>query len=385
MARDGTMKIYLDNSATTQPLPEVVEAMTRTLTHYPGNPSSGHSNGRDARRLLEEARQHVAGFLAVEAEQVVFVSGATEANHAVLRQARENPDLRLISTAGEHPATHGVFANSPERISLVPVDSEGRIDLEALDKELRVDGPALVAIGWVSGETGVVQPVNEICDLARARGKRTLIDGAQATGRLPRREFVVPCDYLTVSAHKMGGPQGVGALVLRPEIRCPGMAVGGGQEAGCRSGTENLPGIAGFGAACERRGRNPESDLRRIEAMRDRLEKTLRESGLPVRINGGGTRRVPTNTNVMFEHVDGMALVARCDAAGVVFSQVSACSTGLPRPSRALTAMGLSEKAAYSSVRLSLSVQNREEDIDKAAGVILREARKLMCFFGSCA
>ena len=379
------MKIFLDNSATTRPLSAVVEAMVVALVEGFGNPSSGHSLGRTAKAALSVARDQVADFVSADPDDIVFLSGATEANDAVLRTAHDLDGRKLISTVAEHPSTHGVFASSPERVVIAPLLPSGEVDLERLDDAMRAAPGALLAMSWVNGETGVVQPVDDICRRARKHNVSTLIDGAQALGRLPAHDFDFDYDYLVLSAHKMNGPKGVGCLVLGDGVDCPQLAAGGGQEAGRRSGTENLPGIVGFGAACAERGKTLEADLKRLGDLRDILEAGLVHGVPGARINGATTRRVPTNTNVTFDGVDGMALVARCDAAGVLFSQVSACSTGKPEPSKTLTAMGLDEAAAYSSARFSVSVMNTETDILHAVEVISREANVLREMFGRVA
>ena len=374
------MGIYLDNCATTKPLKQVVEAVSETLTYTFGNPSSGHSVGRIANSALSSARECIADFVSADPDRLIFVSGTTEANDMVLRRTLEESGRKLITTEAEHPSTLGLFASFSDRVTLVPITSSGMIDLEHLYESMKATPGALLAIGWVNGETGVVQPMRQICQHARQFGITTLIDAAQAVGRVPRRDFEFDYDYMSLSAHKMNGPKGVGCLILGKDVKYSSHTSGGGQESGRRSGTENLPAIVGFGVACAVRSKSIDADLERLGLMRDQLERKLVETIPDTKINGKQGNRVPTNTNVMFRDVEGMALVARCDAAGVQFSQVSACSTGTPKPSKTLTAMGLNEDEAFSSVRLSLSVLNTDDDIQKAIEIIRQEVENIRQF-----
>ncbi|MDP2495530.1 cysteine desulfurase family protein [Shimia thalassica] len=376
------MEIYLDNNATTTPLPQVVSAMAECLQKVYGNPSSSHQKGRQALRALDSARSKVAEFFGVDDDEVIFVSGATEANHAVLIDSFLKEDTFLITTAAEHPSAHGVFLGSQERIRFVPILKTGQIDLVKFEDEVAKHPNSLISIGWVNSETGIIQPVEELCRIARKFGATILIDGSQAAGRLPKSAFDFDYDYLSISAHKMNGPKGVGCLLVGENASPIFSLRGGGQERGYRSGTENIPAIVGFGVACEERSHTLSSDLKRMRKMRDAFEKTLSESGLNVQINGQHGDRVPSASNVLFPALDAMALVARCDASGVFFSQVSACSTSRPEPSKTLIAMGLSENDAYSSVRLSLSVLSNEAEIGKAAKLIINEAKGIAALLG---
>ena len=371
------MGIYLDNSATTRPLGKVVEAVSETLKEVFGNPSSDHAVGWIAKSSLALARNRVAEFVMTDPECIIFVSGATEANDIVLRHAFVNTSRQLITTEAEHSSTHGVFASSLDRMTFVPTTRSGEIDTDYLYKTMETMPGALLAIGWVNGETGVIQPVKQICQVARQLKVTTLIDAAQALGRVPVQDFDFEYDYMSSSAHKMHGPKGVGCLVLGKDVKSSILPNVGTQERGLRPGTENLPGIVGFGVACAERIKTMNIDLERLGAMRDKLERILIESDLGAQINGEHAKRVPSNTNIMFRGIDGMALVARCDSAGVQLSQVSACSSGTPDPSKTLKSMGLNEDEAYSSVRLSLSVLNTDEEIEKATEIISREVRSI--------
>lgn len=366
-----TELINLDNNATTPVLRVVRSAVIDAMVPSIANPSSNHRQGLAARAVVENARSDIAVMMRADADDIIFTSGATEGNDAVLRHYR---DLPLLTLDGAHPSLIGGHGG-PQRA--VSVDRQGIIDLAAFEAALWQDGPFIVAIAMVNGETGVIQPVRDICDLARRHGSITLIDAAQAVGRVPLGLFAFKSDYLTASAHKMNGPKGVGCLVLGNGAAVPRLASGGGQERGRRSGTENVPSIAGFGAACRRRMETLSEDLERMAALRDRLEEGLL-SELPFgRINARQAPRAATSTSLTVPGVDGMALTARLDAAGVLCSQVSACSSGRPEPSATLVAMGVSEHDAFSTIRLSLCVQTGRDEIDSAAGIISREAQFL--------
>lgn len=371
--------IDLDNNATTPVLPEAVAAVIEAMALQIANPSSSHRHGRAARILVDRARDEVAAILGTRAEQVVFTSGATEGNAAVLRAHEKH---LLLSLPGGHPSLVGGHGGRHEELG---VDENGTVDLSHLRKVMEANSDAVLAISMVSGETGVVQPVREIREIAVAAGVPTLIDQAQAVGRV--RSDLLDCGatYRTVSAHKMNGPKGVGCLVLASGASVPPMAAGGGQESGRRSGTENVPGIAGFGAASRVRMVTLDDDLRRMSAIRDRLEQRIVEALPFVRVNGRSAPRASTTTSLTFVGVDGMALVARLDAAGILCSQISACSSGRPEPSAALMSMGLTECDAFSTIRLSVSVMTDRDTLDKAAKVIVREADFLHDIMGGAA
>ena len=373
------LAIDLDNNATTPALPEAVAAVIEAMAPQIANPSSSHRHGRVARTLVDRARDEVAVILGARAEQVVFTSGATEGNAAVLRAHQER---LLLSLPGGHPSLVAGHGGRREEVS---VDENGIADLCHLRDVVEANSDAVLAVSMVSGETGVIQPVREICEIAAAAGVPTLIDQAQAVGRVPADLLDCGAIYRTASAHKMNGPKGVGCLVLADGARVPPMAAGGGQESGRRSGTENVPGIAGFGAASRVRMATLAEDLGRMSAMRDGLERRIVEALPFVRVNGSSAPRAVTTTSLTFVGVDGMALVARLDAAGVLCSQISACSSGRPEPSVALMSMGLSESDAFSTIRLSVSVMTDRDTLDEAANVIVREAGFLHDIMGGAA
>lgn len=368
--------IYLDNNATTRPAREVVAAMVEALETGWANPSSVHGPGQAAARAVAAARTQVAGLLGVRPERVVFTSGATEANEAVLRH-HAGLGGALVTSAAEHPAVAGFYQRHlPERVHLVPLDAEGRWRLEALEAVLgSLGGPMLVALAWANGETGVLQDLTAIEALAERIGAALLVDASQAVGRVTAR--APDAGWVTLSGHKLHGPKGVGVLVQPEGATQVVVAVGGGQEDGQRGGTPNVPGIVGLGVACDLRRRDLGRAIAHMARLRDRFEAQITAAVPEVRINGAGAPRVPNTSNLTFPGVDGMALVARLEARGILCSQVSACSSGRPEPSRTLLAMGRSPEEAFASLRFAVSVDTTEADVEAAAQAVVDEARFL--------
>jgi len=371
--------IDLDNNATTPVLPEAVAAVIESMSPHVSNPSSSHRYGRAARTLVDRARDEVAAMLDARADQIVFTSGATEGNAAVLRMH----DARVLLTLpGGHPS---LVAGHGGRYEELATTKSGLVDLSRLREVVEANPVSVIAISMVNGETGVVQPIHEICEIAASAGVPTLVDQAQAVGRVPSDLLDCGATYRTASAHKMNGPKGVGCLILADGVPVPPMAAGGGQESGRRSGTENLSGIAGFGAAARVRLATLDADLKRMSAMRDALEQRIADALPFVRVNGQSAPRAATTTSLTFIGVEGMALVARLDAAGVLCSQISACSSGRPEPSATLMSMGLTERDAFSTIRLSVSVMMTANDLKEAAEIIVREASFLHNIMGGAA
>lgn len=354
-----TLAAYLDYNAGAPARPEVVVAMTATLTE-PGNPSSIHGLGRAARHRMEQARARVAALVSADPAGVIFTSGGTEANALVL--AGTGRQRRLVS-AIEHPS---VFDHGPAET--IPVHGSGLVDLTALEALLAVDArPALVSVMLANNETGVIQPVAEIARLCHARGALLHCDAAQAAGRIPVDLDGLGADFLTLSAHKLGGPAGTGALVmadggfpLAPILR------GGGQERRRRAGTENLSGIVGMGVAAgiardDVMLGHPISDLRE---MRDRLEREALKSVPQCVIISGGASRLPNTTCLALPGLAGQTQVMALDLAGVAVSAGAACSSGKVSESRVLAAMGLAPELRGSAIRVSLGWASRPGDVD---------------------
>lgn len=373
--------VHLDNNATTRPVPEVVTAVIRTLETDWANPSSTHGFGQNAARIVASSREQVALLLGVQAEQVVFTSGATEANEAVLRHHAKLCATLITSTA-EHPAVAGYyFQHTPQLVRTVPLDKSGRWRLESLETVLSsISGPKLIAFAWASGETGVLQDLAAIKSMAERYDAACLVDASQAVGRVALEADGAV--YLTFSGHKLHGPKGVGVLVQPENVPAVGISVGGGQEHGRRGGTLNVPGIAGLGVACELRKRDLNRAITDMALLRDLFESQVMSAIPNARVNGADALRVPNTSNLTVPGVDGMALVARLEARGILCSQVSACSSGQPEPSRTLLAMGLSRDDAYASLRIAVAVDTREDDIEFAAQAFVDEALFLRAMMG---
>ena len=381
-------EIYLDNNATTRPLQCVVQAMLACLTDDYGNPSSPYTRGRQARRAIEVARQDVAALLGCDAEEIIFTSGATEANNMIL-QGTIGSRQTVICTDAEHPSIREPI-NRNGTCMIIPVDHNGRIDLNALETTLeyysRIMLPnkyCLIALHWANGETGALQPIKEICQLAREYRGITLFDASQAVGRMPTAEFDLPYDFLTFSAHKLHGPQGIGVLHAKNDARIVPLVFGGDQERGLRPGTENTPGIIGLGATCRKRHEHLDTCLDHLAILRNLLERELNDRIPGLVINGCNAPRIPNTSNITFPGIDAIALVARLDAAGVLCSQVSACSSARPEPSATLLAMGIPEEDAFSSLRFSVSTLNTKIEILKAVEIIAKEVKTLQNIYGT--
>jgi cysteine desulfurase len=366
--------IYLDNNATTAALPEVVDTVVEMMTRHYSNPSSAHHRGRIGQRALRIAREQVSRLVGCRVDEVVFTSGGTEGNNAIL--ASVEAGATIIYSAGDHASIVEPARRYCANPVVIPMLASGLIDLDALDRSLRRNPRALIATSWVNGETGVIQPVDQIAEIAKQHGARLLLDAAQAIGRLPVSFAETSADYLTFSGHKIHGPQGTGVMVIRQGSPRPSCLSGGGQEGGLRAGTENLPGIAGLGVACDIRRERLFGAIESMASIRDAFEKALRLALPEISINGSAMR-VCNTSNVRFSGIEGQALLAHLDRAGICCSQASACSARRPEPSRALMAMGLDETAAFESLRFSFSVLNSEAEIPQAIETIAAAVSRL--------
>lgn len=362
----------LDANATTPVLPEVADAIVRALAVH-GNPSSLHAAGREAAQLLSACRAAVARFLGASPREVTFTSGGTEALRlAVLGALAASGGRRhVVATAIEHSAVHDLLpALLAEGVGTTWVhpDAAGRVDPDAVRAALR-DDTALVAAMWANNETGVVQPVREIAALCRERGVAYLCDAVQAAGKLPVDVRSLGADLVAVSAHKMHGPRGAGALVVREGARWKAPWPSH-HEMGRRAGTEALPAIAGFAAAADAAARLTDADRARVAALRDRLEESLVHALEGVTVNGAG-ERVPGTTSLAFDGIESERLLAGLDRAGIDASNGSACSSASVEPSHVLLAMGCSRARALSSIRFSLSRLTTGDEIDRAVAATL--------------
>ncbi len=354
-------RTYLDHNATAPLRPEARAAMLDALDAV-GNPSSVHAEGRRARAIVEEARERVASLVGVSPAQVIFTSGATEANCIALRSGWDT----ILVPGVEHESVLAPARSSSADFIDVPVDAEGRIELSAVCSALdrTESGKSVFALQLANNETGVVQAVSELAAVAREHGASVHSDAVQAAGRIALDFECLGIDTLSLSAHKLGGPKGVGALILRDGLEVAPLVVGGGQELRRRAGTENVPGIAGFGAAAAAAERDL-ADIGRIAALRDRLEGEALAMAPEALVIGSGAERLPNTTCLAVPGMSAETLVIRFDLAGIAISAGAACSSGKVGASSVLIAMGLPEDVARSAIRVSLGWTTTERDVDQ--------------------
>jgi cysteine desulfurase len=395
--------VYLDHAASTPMYAEAVAAMTAQLTET-GNPSSLHAAGRAARRVVEESRETIARALSCRPGEVVFTSGGTESDNLALkglfwsRRAQDPRRTRILSTAVEHHAVldplHWLAEHEGADVELLPVDSLGRLDLQALRASLERDpgSVALVSVMWANNEVGTVQPLAEVVELAHAHHVPVHTDAVQAVGQVPVDFAASGVDALTLTAHKVGGPYGVGALVVRRDLDVTPQLHGGGQERDIRSGTIDTPAIAGFAAAVEIAVREQPRHAARVAALRDALVARVQQVVPDARVNGdpdpGLAHRLPGNAHLTFPGCEGDSLLMLLDARGIACSTGSACSAGVPQPSHVLLAMGRDEEQARSSLRFSLGHTSSQADVDalgEAIGPVVERARAAGIAAGSAA
>lgn len=373
--------IYLDNNATTKIAPEALSAMLPWLEDSYGNPSAGYRFGRQARRAVDHAREQVAALLGARPDEIVFTSGGTESNNAAIRSALAlRPTRRaLLSSTVEHSAIEEVvkhFGETGYEARFNPVDPLGHLDLESWESHLADEQVAIAALIWGNNETGVISPLAEAARLAAERDTYFHVDAVQTAGKIPIQVEDQPIQTLSLSAHKLHGPKGIGALWVHRHARFLPQSLGGGQEQERRSGTENVPAIVGFGAAAEL-AQEALSLADEIRALRDRFEREIIAALPDVEINGDPERRLPNTSNLFFPRVDGEGLLILLDEARVCCSPGSACSTGQVKPSRIVRAMGHPPARARSSVRFSLSRFTTAEEIDQAIAAVIKAVGKL--------
>ena len=379
------MTVYLDNNATTPLKDGVKAAMSKALEVY-GNPSSVHACGREARVMLDTARRNVAAMFGVRSEQVIFTSSGTEANNLVLRgyfSCPEHMKKKLVISSVEHNCVHktAVELNRVHGVPMhmLPVDRDGIIDLEDLKQTLEGGNVGLVSIMHGNNETGVIQPLAEIVKLCKEAGVRVHTDAVQTAGKLPLSFAEMGVDMMTVSFHKLGGPKGVGAVIMKADIEMECHTSGGSQERNRRAGTENLIGIAGAGACTEEWQVTVDKMQNQVGPLRDKLEKGLQRLGNDLYIIGQNAQRVPNTTNVIVPGLVGEDAVIALDMAGFCVSTGSACSSGRVEPSRVILAHGFPTDDALCALRISLGWQTTESDVDAflvAFGDMLGRMRK---------
>ena len=361
---------YFDNNATTRVAPEVVDAMLPFLRELWGNPSSAYGFGSQVGRHIDAARAHVAALINADPKEIIFTSCGTESDNTALQSAlATQPKKRhLITTAVEHSAILKhceALRKQGFEVSLLPVDRDGLLDLQTLESAICPE-TALVSIMMANNETGVLFPIKEAAAICRSKGVLFHTDATQAPGRLKIDVKDLDVDMLTLSAHKLHAPKGIGLLYVRRSTRFQPSIFGGHQERGRRAGTENVAGIVAFGRAAELALANLQDENTRVRALRDRLEETLlKEVPNTFRV-GSKELRLPNTSNLCFEFIEAEAILMLLNHLGICASSGSACATGSIDPSHVLTAMGLSPMQSRSCVRFSLGVYNTDEDVDYA-------------------
>jgi cysteine desulfurase len=352
------MQAYLDWNATGPIRPEAQAALAASMA-VTGNPSSIHAAGRSARRLVETAREQVAGLVGVASRNVVFTSGGTEANMLALSPVL---GVTLLVSAIEHPSVRsgGRFAVAED----IPVTAAGVVDLTALQRLLAGRSRPLVSLMLANNETGVIQPVAEAAAIVHASGGLLHVDAVQAPGRIGCDFQALGADLMTLSSHKIGGPHGVGALIKRDGLSLDPQIKGGGQERGARAGTENVGGIAGFGAAAEAVRQGWTAEATRMARLRDRLEAGIKAVAPQAVIFGEGAARLPNTTLFSVPGMKAETAVIALDLEGVAVSSGSACSSGKVAPSQVLAAMGVAPELARGAIRVSLGYSTNEQDIE---------------------
>ncbi|TIC87952.1 cysteine desulfurase [Nocardioides sp. GY 10113] len=376
--------VYLDHAATTPMVDAAVEAVTEHLRDV-ANASSLHASGRRGRRIVEESRERIAQALGCRPSEVVFTSGGTEADNLAVKglywaRRAEHPERRrVLATAVEHHAVLDPLAWLAEHqdavVELLEVDERGRLDPATLRAAIEADpaSVALVSVMWANNEVGTVQPVAELVAVAAEHGIPVHSDAVQALGAVPLDFAASGADALTISGHKVGGPHGVGALVVRRELTLTPLLHGGGQERDVRSGTVDVPSIAGMAAAVELAVKHQADHAVRVAALRDRLVDAVRRAVPDVVLNGADPDpgdRLPGNAHFSFPGCEGDSLLMLLDARGIECSTGSACSAGVPQPSHVLLAMGRDPEVARSSLRFSLGWTSTEADVDALGAAI---------------
>jgi cysteine desulfurase len=377
-------RVYLDHNATTPVRPEALEAIQRALRESFGNPSSTHWAGTSARDEIARAREQVGALAGAPSSTLVFTGSATEANNTILRSAAlragDSPG-RIVTCSTEHPSvleTCEELRALGHRVVELPVDRDGLLDPERFEAALG-EGALLASVMWVNNETGVIQPIPELVRRAQAHGVLFHTDAVQALGKLPLAIAEVGVDFASFSAHKLGGPKGVGALYVRSGLRFVPLMRGGPQEQRRRPGTENVPGIAGFGAACAAADADLEARAGRLGRLRDQLWQAIEAKIPDAHANGSQRARVAHVLNVSFPGASAEALVAALDLEGIAVATGAACASGSTEPSHVLLAMGLSSALGTSAIRVSLGFDTEVDDVgqlmDVLPGVVERVRR----------
>jgi len=375
-------QIYLDYAATTPTHPDVLAEMQPYFSEKFGNPSSIHSFGREAKAAVEEARESVASLIGAKPEEIIFTSGGTEANNFAIdgiAYANEKKGNHIITSKIEHHAVlepchflekHGF------QVTYLPVDKYGLVNPEDVAKAI-TDKTILVSIMHANNEIGTIEPIEEISKITKEKGIYFHTDAVQTVGSIPVNVDEFGIDLLSMSAHKLYGPKGVGALYVRKGTRMEPFIRGGGQERNRRASTENVPGIVGLGEACELAEKKLSSRIKHLTPLRDKLLKDLMDKIPEVVLNGHPTKRLPKNVNVSVKYIEGESMLLNLDMEGIAASTGSACSSGSLDPSHVLLAIGLSHELAHGSIRFTLGRLNTEKDVKRVLDVFPKIVEKL--------
>jgi len=381
-------RIYLDHSATTPVDPRVAEAMARAVVQVFGNPSSVHGYGQQARAAVDRARREVAALIDARPNEIVFTSGGTEANNLAIRGACEASvahGQHIITSAIEHPSVRGVCAALEQRgweVTRLPVYENGIVRVEDVREAIRPD-TVLVSVMLANNEIGTMQPVAEIGAIVRelrAAKQRHLFlhtDAVQAAGRMTLNVEELGCDLLTMSAHKLYAPKGIGALYVRRGVKLTGQNIGGHQERERRAGTENVPGILAFGEAARLAGEELNERTTHDSLLRERFEQKVTDLIPDIVLNGDRRQRLPHLSNISFRYIEGEGLLINLDLQGVAVSTGSACSSGTLEPSPVIRALGVSDEVARGSIRFSFGKENNESEVDYVVEVLVQAVERL--------
>lgn len=381
-------RIYLDHSATTPVDPRVAEAMARAVVQVFGNPSSVHGYGQQARAAVDQARREVAALIGARPNEIIFTSGGTEGNNLAIRGVCESAvaqDRHIVTSTIEHPSVRGVCAALEQRgweVTRLPVYENGIVRVEDVRDAIRAE-TVLVTVMLANNEIGTIQPVAEIGALVRERraaGQRHLFlhtDAVQAAGRMALNVEELGCDLLTMSAHKLYAPKGVGALYVRRGVRLMGQNIGGHQERERRAGTENVPGIVAFGEAAKLAREELHERITHDSSLRDRFEQKIIDLIPDVVMNGDRQQRLPHLSNISFRYIEGEGLLINLDLQGIAVSTGSACSSGTLEPSPVIRALGVSDEIARGSIRFSFGKENTEAEVDYTLEVLVQAVERL--------
>jgi len=376
------VNIYMDNSATTRPDPEVVSAMLPYFNEYFGNASSLHSFGQEAAGALNRSRQHVADLIGAQPDEVIFTSGGTESDNLALKgiaYLNKNKGKHIITSVIEHPAILNTCKNLQENgftVTYLPVDDQGLVDPGDVEDAIKSD-TIIISVMHANNEIGSIQPIEDISRLAHEKGVLVHTDAVQSVGKIPVNVDDLGVDMLSLSAHKIHGPKGVGALYVRKGTRLESLIHGGGHERGKRSGTENIPGIVGLAKAAELAARRLEKDSAHMANLRNAAITKILDSIPDSYLNGHPTMRLPNNVHLRFSYVEGESMLMLLNMKGVAVSTGSACSSKSLEPSHVLTALGIPPEQIHGSLRITLGRENTMDEVDYVVENLVEIVKKL--------